>query len=91
MEMILIEPKSPEWEYMWNWLEQHPLNNDVEDKRLALNNGEAWQYMGSWRQGEKVIHEFRHRNHPTTQTVQKLSLKASTALTDEQISKKFSV
>jgi hypothetical protein len=91
MEMILIEPNSTEWEYIWNWLEQHPLNNDVEDKRLALNNGEGWQYMGSWRQGKKVIHELRHRNHPATQTVQKLSLNASDSLTDEQINKKFSI
>ena len=45
--------------------------------------------MGSYIQKDKAIHEFRHRNHPLTNRVEKLSVNASEALTDDQIEKRI--
>lgn len=89
MNLILIKPNSPEWEFMWNWLESHPINKGIENPSLALNNEEAWQYMGSYQQGDKVIHEFRHKNHPVTNNIQSLKLNASKLFTSDQILKTF--
>jgi len=89
MKLILLKPNSPEWDFAWNWVASHPLNEGQEDPSTALNEGEAWQYMGSFKQGDRVIHTFRHRNHPTTSTRQTLNLNASEALTQEQINKIF--
>lgn len=91
MEMILIEIGSPEWDYIWDYVKLHPLSKDIENPTIALNNGEVWAYMGSWRQGIKVLHTIRHRNHPTTNSVQTLTFKASSKLTDEQINKRFNI
>ncbi len=75
MKLILLKPTSPEWEYMWNWVASHPINEGIEDPSTSLNEGEAWQYMGSyWNGSDKLISEFRHRNHPRTNNVQKLSI-----------------
>lgn len=64
--MLLIQQDSPEWEFMWNWLAIHPINENIAEPSVAVNslNGEAWQYMGSYRQDTRVVHEFRHRSHP---------------------------
>jgi hypothetical protein len=88
MELVLIEPNSPEWEFMWNWLSSHPINEGIEDPSTAINDGEAWQYMGSYKQKDKVISEFRHRNHPKTNRLSKLSVEHSN-FNEESISKKF--
>lgn len=89
MELVLIEPDSPEWLFMWDWLAKHPLNKDIELPMVAMNQGQAWQYMGSYKQKERVIHTFRHRNHPTTGSIQTTSVAASDNLTQEQINKIF--
>lgn len=89
MELILIEPNSPEWDFMWNWLSNHPINENIEEPSVAQNNGESWQYMGSFKQEERVIHEFRHRNHPATNLIQNLKVHASDAFTNEQIKKAY--
>ena len=89
MELILIKIGSPEWDFMWNWLEQHPINKGIEEPSTALNEGEAWQYMGSWQQGDRAIHSFRHRNHPLTNNIQNVSVEASKDLTQDQIEKTF--
>jgi hypothetical protein len=89
MEMILIEQKSPEWDSMWKWVAEHPINENIEHPTVALNDesGEAWQYMGSFRQKNKVIHEFRHRHHPKTGRREYLKVAGSVNITDEQINK----
>ncbi len=89
MELALIDPKSKEWEYMWEWLEKHPINKGLDNPSLALNEGEAWQYLGSYKQKERVVHSFRHRLHPITKGIKNLSVSASKELTPEQISKTF--
>ena len=89
MDLVLIEPNSPEWDFMWNWLANHPLNKDIPEPTTAEHEGEAWQYMGSFMQGERVLHQFRHRFHPVTETRQSVSVSASETFTKEQINKKF--
>lgn len=89
MEMVLIKQDSNEWNYMWEWLENHPLNEGITDPSLALHekSGELWEYMGSYRQNAKVIHEFRHRCHPKSERVEYLKTYASENITDEDIEK----
>lgn len=89
MNLILIKANSPEWDFMWKWLEDHPINKGLEEPSIALNDSEAWQYMGSWQQDDRVIHSFRHRNHPVTNSIQNVSVHASKDLTLDQIEKTF--
>lgn len=89
MELVLIEPNSPEWEYMWEWLAAHPINKDIAEPTTALHEGEAWQYMGTFKQDTRIIHEFRHRNHPKTGLRQNLKVQGSDTFTNEQINKQF--
>ena len=85
MEFILIKKDCPEWDYIWNWIANHPINKDLPDPMDALNEGEQWQYIGSFKHNDKVIHSMRHRYHPVTQGVKNLSLTASEAMNDESI------
>jgi hypothetical protein len=89
MEMVLIKIGSDEWNYMWNWLKTHPLNSDQEDPYTAMHpeTKECWQYMGSYKNGNRVLHELRHRNHPLTNKVEKLSVNASNEFNDDNIEK----
>jgi hypothetical protein len=47
--------------------------------------------MGSFKQGDRVIHELRHRHHPVTQKREDLKVQASGELTPEQIKKSFKI
>lgn len=85
MELVLIKQDSPEWEFMWNWLESHPLNKGLENPSLALNGTEGWMYMGTLKNKDKYIHQLRHRNHPVTQSIQTVSVNSSEAFTTDQI------
>jgi hypothetical protein len=76
MEYIIVKQESPEGEFMWNWLATHPLNEGLEEPMVALNEGEAWQYMGSFKHEDKVVHEFRHRNHPKVHGKTVISVRA---------------
>jgi len=87
MDRILIKQDTPEWENMWGYLDKHPINEGLRYPRIAYNEGEQWQYMGSLRQGARVIHEFRHRNHPTTLEIYNLTFNAIGEITTEQIDK----
>jgi hypothetical protein len=86
MDMILIKKDSTEWNSMWEVLENHPINEGLEDPRVADYEGEQWQYMGSYRQGDKLIHDFRHRNHPKTLDVYKVTFNGN-PVDAEQIEK----
>jgi hypothetical protein len=45
--------------------------------------------MGSFKNGDKLIHSFRHRFHPVTNKREDLSVEGSNELTKEQIKKSF--
>lgn len=85
MEFITVKRDMSEWEYMWLWLELHPINEGLEEPRTATYEGESWQYMGSYKNKEQVVHEFRHRMHPKTLGKYTLNLSASSTFTDNQI------
>lgn len=87
MEMILIKRESQEWNNMWDRLATHPINEGYEEPSLVIHEGEAWQYMGSYKQDTRVVHEFRHRNHPKFGRKEYIKLSASDTMTDEDIEK----
>lgn len=92
MEMVLIKPESREWNYMWDWVANHPLNEGLTEPSTAISeDGEVWQYMGSFRQNNLTIHEFRHRYHPVTNNREYLKVKCSEDITDEDIEKVLKV
>lgn len=91
MEMVLIKQDSQEWERMWDMVANHPINEGIEHPSVALINGEAWQYMGSFKQDNRIIHEFRHREHPKFQRREYIKFGASENITDEDIEKVLSV
>ncbi len=85
MEILLIKDNSPEYNYMWGWLADHPINKDLEEPMVALNGEEAWQYMGSYRLDSRVVHEFRHRNHPSNNDRIELKVSGSSWMTEDDI------
>jgi hypothetical protein len=90
MDIILLKQDSAEWNTMWETLANHPINEGLSEPRVAYNDGEQWQYMGSYRQGDKLIHDFRHRNHPKTQDVYKVTFNGN-PVEAEQINKTIKV
>lgn len=92
MEMVLIKEDSNEWNYMWDWIAAHPLNEGLEEPSLSMSeDNEFWQYMGSFRQNNVTIHEFRHRNHPLTKRTEYLKIQNSQTMNDDDIQKVLSV
>lgn len=87
MELVFVKQDSTEWNYIWDFVANHPINEGLEEPRLALNNGEAWQYMGSFKQNDKLIHEFRHRQHPLTNDRYYIRFNGSENFSDDQIDK----
>ncbi len=85
MELLLIKEDSPEWVTMWEKVATHPVNEGLENPKEAFNEGESWQYMGSLKEKDKVIHSFRHRLHPVTQAVYNMSFYANSDIGSEQI------
>lgn len=90
MDMILLKKDSTEWKAMWETLSNHPINEGLEYPMVAYNEGEQWQYMGSYRQDDKIIHDFRHRNHPKTLDVYKITFNGN-QVPEEQIDKVIKV
>ncbi len=85
MKLLIIKENTPEWHYMWNWLADHPINSAFPEPMVCLNEKEAWQYMGSFRSDKRIIHEFRHRNHPLTNDLLNLKVSGSEAFTEDSI------
>ncbi len=91
MQIIFVKRDSPEWDFMWLWLELHAINEGLENPIVAENDGEVWQYIGSFKHLNKTVHEFRHRNHPRTNKLYEAPLPASDTFTDDQIEKSINV
>ena len=89
MEYVLIEIDSDEWNIMWDWLEKHPINNGLAEPSIVLNNNEKWEYIGSFKNKEVIIHEFRHRCHPYNNELIYLRLNGTKNLDQKNIRKKF--
>lgn len=91
MEFILINQDSIEWKHIWDYLEQHPINDGLTEPKSAENQGYSWEYIGSYKQGNRIIHELKHFCHPSTQEPIKISLGGSSEFTTEQIAKTFRI
>lgn len=93
MELIILNIGSPEWEYAWDWVASHPLNETLENPSVAENpeTNQTWQYVGTFMQKGKAIHEFRHRHHPLTNRREYLYLNASENFNEDQIAKKIKI
>lgn len=91
MELLFIKQDQSEWDYIWLWLELHPINQGLDDPRSANNNGIVWEYMGSYHNNNKVIHEFVHKNHPKTNKSYVATLEASETFNDNQIEKRIKI
>lgn len=74
MEFIILKEDSQEWGIMWDMLRLHPINAQESEPCIAFNNGEVWQYMGTYRNKETLISEFRHRCHPYSQEMARVVL-----------------
>lgn len=68
MKLFSVKRDTPEWDYMWQELAKHPINKGIKEPTVSYNDGELWEYMGSYVFDKKnSIHEFRHRCHPKTE------------------------
>jgi hypothetical protein len=85
MELILLKEGCAELEWLWNWLAVHPINEGIADPCLATNEGQSWQYLGTFRHNGKVVHELRHRKHQKTNTKVDLKVSASPLFNEESI------
>lgn len=90
MDLVLVKIGSKEWDYMWEWLKNHPINEGIEEPTIALNDGESWQYLGSFMSGNRILHQFRHRSFPKGNYIKTLSVSGSKDFNPEiDIEKKF--
>lgn len=88
MEFVIIKINTKLWDEIWNELEHHPINDNIEEPSIALNNGFSWEYRGSFKKNNILISEFIHRSHPVTNNLYKLVFKRE-CLNDNDIFKKY--
>lgn len=88
MEFVVIKIDSDEWQYMWDWLANHPINDGLDEPREANNNGAKWEYIGSYMHDSRIIYEFLHQMHPKTQSLMKVSVEGSKDFTSDYIAHK---
>ena len=86
MEYVFIKTDSKEWGDMWDFVREHPINEGLTEPCTAENEGEEWQYLGSFKQGNIVISQFVHKHHPKTNEQVKTSFQHPT-FNNECISK----
>jgi len=88
MELVLLIPESEAWEEAWTFIHDHPINEGLDEPSVAMNDGEAWQYVGTFLNNGKAISSFRHRLHPKTGGLYNVSYEHK-ELQEDQIQKKF--
>ena len=66
MDYIFIKSDSKEWGDMWDYVRTHPINEGLDEPCTAENEGEEWQYLGSFKNGNTVISQLIHGKHPKT-------------------------
>jgi hypothetical protein len=64
IEFVLIKKDSLEWNHIWSYVEQAPINQGIENPSVAWNNDTGWMYMGSMTDGKSIIHRVIHTCHP---------------------------
>ncbi len=89
MEFIIIKIDSDTWNHIWDWLAAHPINEGLAEPSLAINETFAWEYVGSYKKGDKVISSFRHLKHPITDGMYNVSYEHTAKA--EDIEKKLKI
>lgn len=84
MEFLKVKFETDEWKYMWDFVANHPINEGIENPFEALNENEVWQYMGTFKNKNKYVHEFIHKNHPTTNSSYKIAINGSDNVSEDQ-------
>jgi hypothetical protein len=90
IEGILLKQDSDSWEQIWDKLSNNPLNNDVEDKKVAFNEGESWQLMSVIVKNNDLnntLVSFRHRCHPLDNERKDITLSCSINEADIEVKK----
>lgn len=72
---------SREWRAAWQRLLR--LTRDRDHEAECPLTGEVWQYLSSFRDRGRWMHEFRHRHHPVKQRRWYVQLPASPGWTPE--------
>jgi hypothetical protein len=85
--LAAVQRDTAEWDYMWERLGQHSLNQDQERPTSCLHQDshEVWQYMGSAYADGRWSHQFRHRFHPATGQREYVNVPASLAWVRERV------
>jgi len=86
MEYIFIKTDSKEWGDMWDFVRDHPINEGLDEPCTADNKGHEWQYLGSFKNKDIVISEFRHNLHPRTENIYGITYRHET-FNDDSIGK----
>ena len=90
IEGILLKQDSDSWEQIWDKLSNNPLNNDVEDKKAAFNEGESWQLMSVIVKNNDLnnaLVSFRHRCFPLDNERKDITLSCSINEADIEVKK----
>lgn len=89
MEIVLIKTDSKEYEYLWDFIENHPLNKGIENPKVALNQDEHWRYIGTITDGKRYIHTVQHTCHPYDNQFKEVSIDASKDFDVSDITERF--
>lgn len=79
MELVLIKKDSPEWNWMWDTITSHPINQELSADMINL-----WQYKGSLRLRNRILHQFSLND-------KSIVLGASKTFNDEDIDKVINI
>jgi hypothetical protein len=85
MDFIILKQNSPTWEYIWDELAKNPINDGLEHRSIAMNDGEAWQYFGTITDGKKWYSDFKHRLHPYNNLPKYITIEHPNGIPDEDI------
>lgn len=90
--MISIKPESSEWERMWNWVADHPINKGLSEPSVAMSkDNKTWRYVDSFRNKNETVHQFIHENHPITNKAESICLISREVISDDEIQRSVQV
>lgn len=63
--LVFIDRGTADWDRVWALLAASTGGDTTQPCPCCR---ERWQYMGSYSDGARTAHEFRHRHHPLTRS-----------------------
>ena len=93
IDLVLLKVGSPEFQWMWNEVANHPVNEGIEFPTISFNPeiDACWIYKYSIRRDNEVLHELIHMRHPITEDKYNLIINASPHFNEGDIEKVISV